>query len=182
MLTAIAFLKLSTHLEKGKLPKGKRGRIEDMSIERVTPMNTPVQDLFPSGAPSPPRDPFQDFFDIMPEREGPQAEEPVVKTSSLALAYTGSKEVKAKVQQKLLIPRLGSSFWHTYGNRLRVFGATERLVYLGPPEEPVIAVKKTEHKGVNGEVNSEANGVRSENSENVEKKLVKETDQLICLS
>lgn len=153
MLTAIAFLKMATHLDEGKLPKGKRGLFEDMSLRLVTALTNPVQDLFPSKDLIPKRSPFQDFFDIEAEGEGSQAEEPEVPTSPLVLAYTGSKEVNEKVQKKLLIPRLGSEFWRTYGNKLRVFAAFEKTVYLGPTEKPVDVIKKPEPNEMNGEAN-----------------------------
>ncbi|KAF3384999.1 hypothetical protein F1880_002980 [Penicillium rolfsii] len=175
MLTAIAFLKLSTHLEEGgKLPKGKRGRIEEMSLRLATALTSPVQDLFPSKGPIPRRSPVQDFFDLELDEEGPQVNKPVVQTSSLVLADTGSKEVDKKVEKKLLIPRLGSDFWHTYGNKLRVFAAHERMVFLGPTEDPVDVIKKTELNDVNG-----VNGEAKENEVHEDK--VMKTGVLICL-
>jgi hypothetical protein len=49
---------------------------------------------------------------------------------------------------------LGSDFWHACGNKLRVFAAFEKMVYLGPIEEPADVMKKTEPNGVNGEANN----------------------------
>jgi poly(A)-specific ribonuclease len=156
MLTAIAFLKTATHIEEGgKLPKEMRGHIEHMSLRLASALTNPVQDLFPSKGPVRRRGPFYDFFDIEDEEQGPQAEEPVLQTSPLALADTGSKEITEKVQNKLFIPRLGSEFWHTYGNRLCAFAAFERTVYLGPTEKPVNVMKKTEPNDVNREANHE---------------------------
>lgn len=93
--------------------------------------------------------------------------EPVVQTSPLALAYTGLKEVNDKVSKKLLIQHLGSDFWDTFLNKLCVFVAFERMLYLGPTEEPVDIIMKTELNRVNGEAKNES-------------KVVKE-GQLICL-
>jgi poly(A)-specific ribonuclease len=167
MLTAITFLKMATHIEEGgKLPKGMRGQLEDISLGLAIASTNPVHDLFPSKGFVVRRGPFQDFFDIVVEEEEPQAEEPVVQTSVRALADTRSEEVNEKVQKKLLIPRLGSDFWHTYGNRLRVFAAFEKIAYLGPTEEPV-DVTKTAHSGVNGKADDE-------------NKVVQATGQLIC--
>lgn len=178
MLTAIAFLKMSTHVEEGgKLPKGKRGKIEEMSLRLATALTSPVQDLFPNKGPNPRRGTFQDFFDIEVEGDGPQAKEPAVQTSPLALADTGSEEVNEKVQEKLLIPRLGSDFWHTYGNKLRVFAAHEQMVYLGPTEEPVDMTRKTELNGVNSEAK---NGNKVHKNKVPENKVVR-TGVLICL-
>jgi hypothetical protein len=132
-----------------------RGHIEHMSLRLASALTNPVQDLFPSKGPVRRRGPFYDFFDIEDEEQGPQAEEPVLQTSPLALADTGSKEITEKVQNKLFIPRLGSEFWHTYGNRLCAFAAFERTVYLGPTEKPVNVMKKTEPNDVNREANHE---------------------------
>lgn len=78
---------------------------------------------------------------------------------------------------KLLIPRLGSDFWHTYGNKLRVFAAHEQMVYLGPTEEPVDMTTKAELNGVNGEAKNENKVHKNKVPEN---KVVK-TGVLICL-
>lgn len=162
MLTAIAFLKLSTHLEDGKLPKGTRGRLEDIAYRLVTPTTTVVQDLFPSI----PQDPFREFFNTEDEeKEQQQAEELGLETAALSIAYTGSKSDNDKVRQKLLIPRLGSKFWLEYGNKLRVFGTTEKTAYFGPIEKPahLRARKKTKNSGANGA--NGANGGVSDDEE-----------------
>lgn len=154
MLTAIAFLKLSTHLEDGKLPKGTRGRLEDIAYRLVTPTTTVVQDLFPSI----PQDPFREFFNTEDEeKEQQQAEELGLETAALSIAYTGSKSDNDKVRQKLLIPRLGSKFWLEYGNKLRVFGTTDKTAYFGPIEKPahLRARKKTKNSGANGRVSDD---------------------------
>ena len=147
MLTAIAFIKLSTHLEDGKLPKGTRGRLEDISYRLVTPTRTVVQDLFPSI----PQDPFREFFNTEDEeKEQQQEEEQGLQTIALSIAYTGSKSDNDKVRQKLLIPRLGSKFWLDYGNKLRVFGTTEKIVYFGPTEKPAHMRARKENSEANG--------------------------------
>lgn len=156
MLTAIAFLRLATHLEGGKIPKGKRGRLEEISYGLATPTTTPIEDLFPTL----PWDGFQKFFDTE-EEEGDeqQGKEPVLKH---VLASTQLKTINDKVQHGSLIPRLGSSFWRMYGNKLRVFGSAEKTVHFGPVEKPACLklVKKTESvqaaNGVNGVKDSES--------------------------
>ncbi|CEJ58131.1 hypothetical protein PMG11_06801 [Penicillium brasilianum] len=149
MLTAIAFLKLATHLEGGKVPRGKRGRLEDISYGLATPTTTLVEDLFPTF----PKNGFQEFFDTEQEKgEEQQAKEHVLKH---VLAFTQSKKINDKVQHGILIPRLGTSFWRGYGNKLRVFGATEKTVHFGPVEKTTCLkpVKKTESlEATNGAV------------------------------
>ncbi|KAJ5371279.1 uncharacterized protein N7496_007371 [Penicillium cataractarum] len=162
MLTAIAFLKLATHLDRGKIPKGKRGRLEEISYGLATPTTTPVEDLFPTL----PRNGFQEFFDTEEEGEEQQGKEPVLQH---VLASTQSKKINDKVQHGILIPRLGSSFWRMYGNKLRVFGSAEKTVHFGPVEKPASPkpVKQTENvqaangvNGVNGVEGSESPGVK----------------------
>ncbi|KAJ5159591.1 uncharacterized protein N7482_006595 [Penicillium canariense] len=138
MLTAIAFIKLSVQLQRGKFPKGKRGRLEDMVIGLANnPLPTSaVLELFPSSVPSASEHRFRDFFDTEDE-EGEAEEKPPMPAappgavSPIPLANTGSEEVDTMVRHGLLIPRLDSEFWRVYGNRLRVFGTKEKVVYFG---------------------------------------------------
>jgi poly(A)-specific ribonuclease len=171
MLTAIAFLKLATHLEGGKVPKGKRGRLEDISYGLATPTSTLVEDLFPTF----PRNGFQEFFDTEQEGGGgQQAKEPVLKH---VLAFTQSKKINDKVQHGILIPRLGTSFWRGYGNKLRVFGVTEKTVHFGPVEKTACLkpVKKTDSIKA-------TNGVKEVDGMNDNKNPVVQEGILICFS
>lgn len=170
MLTAIAFLKLATHLEGGNIPKGERGRLEEISYGLATPTTTPVQDLFPTL----PGNGFQDFFDTEEGGEEQQGKEPVLKH---VLASTQSKRINDKVQHGILIPRLGSSFWRMYGNKLRVFGSAEKTVHFGPVEKPASPkpVKKTESVQAANRVN-EVNGVEESASPVVKEGI------LICIN
>lgn len=227
MLTAIAFLKLATHLEDGKLPKWKRGRLEDIKLGYASTYTSAVQALFPGRGPN-----FRNFFNArvnektrnfankttkpdartsptdvsstQSEDEGlfqmyqkpieqldgerfaqlssqplMQVNEAAVQMNELAvqmnelagrmknplapvnelamqmneltmqmnelatpmglpaLADTVSVDVNIKVQHGVLIPRLGSSFWHLYGNKLRVFATIEKTAFFGAVEKPV---------------------------------------------
>lgn len=226
MLTAIAFLKLATHLEDGKLPKGKRGRLEDIKLGYASTYTSAVQALFPERGPN-----FRNSFNArlnekkskfankttkpdtpanptdgpstQSEDEGlfqvhqkerleqlsgqplTQVGEPIAQVNEAvaqmnelavqmnelvermknplapvnelamqmneltmqmnklatpmglpALAHTVSIDVNIKVQRGVLIPRLGSSFWHLYGNKLRIFATIEKTAYFGAVEKP----------------------------------------------
>ncbi|KAJ5690675.1 hypothetical protein N7462_005067 [Penicillium macrosclerotiorum] len=141
MLAAIAFIKLSAQLssgaEHGKMPKGKRGRLEDMEIGLVnnpTPAAA-VRELFPNCRPrmsNSSRNRFQDFFDT--EDEGENTSPPTPRTQNLSrmvLEDNGSDEIASMIRHGLLVPRLGTEFWEVYGNRLRVFGTAEKVIRLG---------------------------------------------------
>lgn len=181
MLTAIAFLKLATHLDEGKLPRGKRGRLEDIKLGLASSYTSAVQYLFPSRGPTPDIHFFMNFFDTRADEKMDeplvQVDEPAVQVDELAmqmalpaLADTRSMEINTKVQRGVLIPRLGSPFWHIYGNKLRIFGAIEKFAYFGAIEKPakIKAMKKTEC-------------VEGNSRGNDENQLVQVMEQLICL-
>ena len=142
MLTAIAFLKMSIHLDDGKLPKGKRGRLEDIAYGIATPCNQVVQDLFPEKNLLHVKNPFTDFFDTEVEADSQTLPTP------MALADTEIDEVKQKVKDGVLIPRLGDYFWRAYANKLRVFGAVEKTVCFGPPNPSKRSKRKNKTSGL----------------------------------
>ncbi|KAF7717609.1 Uncharacterized protein PECH_007619 [Penicillium ucsense] len=126
MLTAIAFLKLATHLENGKLPKGMRGRLEEIAYDVVAPIDTVVPDLFPEKR-SRHKAPFTNFFDTLIETQ------PRPQPSVKPLADTDDVQVQQKIKKGLLIPRISDTFWRSHANKLRVFGSIEKTVCCGAP-------------------------------------------------
>lgn len=47
------------------------------------------------------------------------------------LSETGSEVIAELICRGALVPRLGSEFWWTYGNKLRVFGTKTQVMQLG---------------------------------------------------
>ncbi|KAJ6096005.1 CAF1 family ribonuclease [Penicillium sp. IBT 16267x] len=127
MLAAIAFMKLSVQLQKGPIQYKSPGNLQGMKIgiAREKPQIQQIEqrmavDLLREQEASEETIDLIDFSDS----ESPKPEK------RAALTQTRSGDIAPKVQGGDLVPRVDSEFWRTYGNKLRVFGTTERVVHL----------------------------------------------------
>ena len=118
MISAMAFIKLAGQIQRGPLATPTqctlrpKPRISN-SLEKLAAKSE-----------------FNDLFNMDTETF------PVVQTSDIvqiptSLADTGCPKILLMANKGVLLPRLGSKFWEDYGNRLRVFGTVERMVWLG---------------------------------------------------
>ncbi|KAJ5295715.1 hypothetical protein PENANT_c001G06767 [Penicillium antarcticum] len=113
MISAMAFLKLAGQIQRGSLTIPLQKDSMSDSLEKQVAKSE-----------------FSDLFNMNTETF------PVVQASNLvrpprSLADTGCPKTQFIASKRVLLPRLGSSFWDEYGNRLRVFGTVERMVRLG---------------------------------------------------
>lgn len=128
MLTAVLFIRLSAYLHRtGKLPLGHRGQLNEMVIGLTSVPSPGVQGLFPANDPSPDSKAAHNLGAGVKDGEdydaSPQKPLPV-------LSDTGSESVSELIRRGILVPRLGSTFWQTYGNKLRVFGTETQVMQL----------------------------------------------------
>ena len=119
MLAAIAFIKLSALLQQGKeIPKHTKANLNEMMIGISSSRSTLLQELI--------RD--------VPEAEN--AQESYGKLIDLHEDCTKAQchplldAPSAGTDHDHLVPRQDSEFWKFYGNRLRVFGTTEKILHL----------------------------------------------------
>ncbi|KAJ5584970.1 uncharacterized protein N7459_004770 [Penicillium hispanicum] len=126
MLAAIAFIKLSAQLHRGKgMPKSQKAALDDMAIGISSSKTNLIYDLM--------QDDHQDQATGISQGNLIDLgdEDPTeVPPCSQSLADLGSDDVAVKICHGLLVPRLGSQFWEVYGNRLRVFGTNEKTLHL----------------------------------------------------
>lgn len=129
MLTAILFIRLSAQLHtRGQLPRGYRGRVEDIAFEMTNDPWPGVADLFPDNGFSSTSGKVKSS-DARHE-DGGNHDNASLETSR-GLSETGSSFVAEMVRRGRLIPRLDSEFWKVYGNKLRVFGTDTQVMQLG---------------------------------------------------
>ncbi|KAJ5650371.1 CAF1 family ribonuclease [Penicillium longicatenatum] len=133
MLAAIAFMKLSVQLQMGPIQFSSPGNLENMKIG-VASEKPQIQQIEQRMA-----------GDMMRAQEAREQEASSSEKSidliefsdsespdsiqAAALAETGGQNAPT-AQSGELVPQVDSEFWHTYGNRLRVFGTIERVVHL----------------------------------------------------
>lgn len=129
MLTAILFIRLSAYLHRtGKLPSGRRGRLEDIEIKMTIAPSPGLSDLFDNNEPA---------SDSQKVRETGHSDESACHESILprilskGLSDTGNKAIAELVRIGVLVPRLGSEFWQVYGNKLRAFGTDAQFMEVG---------------------------------------------------
>ncbi|KAJ5083501.1 hypothetical protein N7456_012928 [Penicillium angulare] len=127
MLAAIAFIKLSTQLQKGKAEYSEAARLEflEVPVAREVPVVIQVARQMKEDMVDAESDP-DDMIEFSDD-EGPLT----YRRRAHPLVDTGCAEIATKVRKGELMPRLGSKFWQVYGNKLRVFGTTERVVHMG---------------------------------------------------
>ncbi|KAJ5256954.1 hypothetical protein N7478_013058 [Penicillium angulare] len=127
MMAAIAFIKLSTQLQKGKIEYSERARLEflEIAVTEEVPVVKQVARQMEEEMVAAESDP-DDLIDLSDD-----ASPPTYRHRVHPLVETGCAEIASKVRKGELVPRLGSEFWQVYGNKLRVFGTTERVVHMG---------------------------------------------------
>lgn len=131
MLTAILFIRLSAHLHtRGQLPKGYRGRVEDIAFEMTNDPWPGVADLFPNHRSSSTSRDTQSSG-AGNEHGGSHGDNVSKEEPFRGLLETGNSSIAEMVRCGRLIPRLSSEFWQVYGNKLRVFGTGTQVMQLG---------------------------------------------------
>ncbi|KAJ5184255.1 hypothetical protein N7492_001871 [Penicillium capsulatum] len=125
MLTAVAFIRLSTLLHQGqKIQSKTRGTLQEINIGMSPVMEVDVEKAFLDELSGSTRN-FLDFFDVDHEASMAQG------TSHLVLEETGDRAIAGMVARGTLIPRLGSKFWVDNANRLQIFGTVSKVLQLG---------------------------------------------------
>lgn len=130
MLSAVAFLRLSVQLAKGKASFSPSARLEEMriSLAKEVPLVKQVarrmqeDTILVDEASSSGSEDLIDFSD---------GDTPKKPCRPAPFFDTGDAEVAIKTGKGLLLPRAGTDFWKTYGNKLRVFGTVEGMMKLG---------------------------------------------------
>lgn len=129
MLAAIAFMKLSVQLQKGPIQYSSPGDLEGMKIgvAREKPQiqqmeQRMAEDLMMQEQEALPGENI-DLIEFS-DSESPE----IVERATLTKART--RRIAKQVPVGGLVPWVDSQFWHIYGNKLRVFGTTERALHL----------------------------------------------------
>lgn len=138
MLAAMAFIKLAGDIQRSpSQPTVKPGPQTNTAPSLVASIMAQ-----PSNSQNYPKSEFSNFFDVDTETI-PTIQPSQIARAGTSLADTGSGRITRLVNQGKLLPRLGDTFWHTYGNILRVFGTQERMVQLGrePPKQEELLVE-----------------------------------------
>lgn len=133
MLTAVLFIRLSAYLHKtGKLPWGHRGQLNEMAIGLTSAPSLGVRCLFPANDSSPDSKEANNLG-AGGKDDGEDQDAPLQKPLPVplpVLSDTGSESIAELIRHGILVPRLGSAFWQTYGNKLRVFGTETQVMQL----------------------------------------------------
>ncbi|KAJ6118456.1 Ribonuclease CAF1 [Penicillium samsonianum] len=138
MLAAMAFIKLAGDIQRSpSQPTVKPGPQTNTAPSLVASIMAQ-----PSNSQNYPKSEFSNFFDVDTETI-PTIQPSQIARAGTSLADTGSGRITRLVNQGKLLPRLGDTFWHTYGNILRVFGTQERMVQLRrePPKQEELLVE-----------------------------------------
>ncbi|KAJ5647744.1 hypothetical protein N7490_004116 [Penicillium lividum] len=129
MLSAIIFMKMSVQLQKGQIQYCKPADLEGMKIcvakepSQICQMEHQFKEEQAKETKAGISSIETDLIEFSDDESSPP------KRRS-ALDESGSEAVAKKVQGGQLVPRLDSKFWRVYGNKLRVFGTTERIMNL----------------------------------------------------
>lgn len=127
MLTAILFIRLSAHLHtRGQLPRGYRGRLENIAFEMTNDPWPGVADLFSDNHSSS----ISRHSGAGNEHGGSHGNAPKEEPIR-GLSEAGSSFISEMVRCGRLIPRMDSEFFQVYGNKLRVFGTETQVMQLG---------------------------------------------------
>lgn len=121
MLAAMAFIKLAGNIQRG----GTSKTAAKESHTAKTPNLVASVMAQSNGSKSK----FSNFFDI--DNELGPIKVAQIAQPGVSLAGTESEGTARLVNQGILLPRLGHTFWDAYGNKLRVFGTQERVIQLG---------------------------------------------------
>ena len=129
MLSAIAFLRLSVQLAKGKASFSQSAKLDEMRIslavevplvkqvaQRMQEDTVLVEESSSSGS--------EDLIEFS------DGDSPKKRCRPAPFVDTGDTEVAVKTAKGLLLPRADADFWKTYGNKLRVFGTVEGMMKL----------------------------------------------------
>lgn len=124
MLAAIAFIKLSAALQHGKkIPRSEKAALREMEIGICSKKISLIKEIMHD----------QDNSQGLEESRGnliDLGDDDSTKPPCGQFLADTQSAVSDLVSRGLLIPRPCSDFWKAYGNKLRVFGTTEKIVYL----------------------------------------------------